>query len=105
MKINAAAQSVKLMDPCSPRGYTHNLRSLKLSPSSLADKNRFLSALYPSGNFSECRSASLSLLQKGKGLLLLFPVIEQICDVNFVLNFYQTFSFHLKPFNEALLLA
>ncbi|XP_009616750.1 putative apyrase 6 [Nicotiana tabacum] len=61
-----AAQSVKLMDPCSPRGYTHNLRSLKLSPSSLADKNRFLSALYPSGNFSECRSASLSLLQKGK---------------------------------------
>ncbi|XP_060215330.1 probable apyrase 6 isoform X1 [Lycium barbarum] len=58
-----AAQSVKLMDPCSPRGYTHNIRSLKLSPSSFADKN---AGLYPSGNFSECRSASLSLLQKGR---------------------------------------
>lgn len=61
-----APQSVKLMDPCSPRGYPHNLMSLKLSPSSFTDKTRHLSALYPSGNFSECRSASLSLLQKGK---------------------------------------
>ncbi|CAN4081275.1 unnamed protein product [Withania somnifera] len=61
-----APQSVKLMDPCSPRGYTHNLRSLKLSPSNFADRTRHPSSLYPSGNFSECRSASLSLLQKDK---------------------------------------
>lgn len=61
-----APESVKLMDPCSPRGYPHNLMSLKLSPSSLSDRTRHLSSLYPSGNFSECRSASLSLLQKDK---------------------------------------
>ncbi|KAM3304234.1 putative apyrase 6 [Capsicum chacoense] len=61
-----APQSVKLMDPCSPRGYTHNLSSLKLSPSSFAERTRHISSLYPSGNFSECRSASLSLLQKDK---------------------------------------
>ncbi|CAN4124473.1 unnamed protein product [Withania somnifera] len=61
-----APQSVKLMDPCSPRGYTHSLRSLKLSPGSFADGTRHLSSLYPSGNFSECRFASLSLIQKDK---------------------------------------
>ncbi|KAK9050998.1 hypothetical protein SSX86_027623 [Deinandra increscens subsp. villosa] len=55
-----------LQDPCSPKGYKHNLITGNLTPSSLAEKNKQLSILHSSGNFSECRSASLSLLQKGK---------------------------------------
>ncbi|CAI9761795.1 unnamed protein product [Fraxinus pennsylvanica] len=44
-------QQVKPMDPCTPRGYLHDKGTWKLSPK---------------GNFSECRSASLKLMQKGK---------------------------------------
>ncbi|CAA0822306.1 Probable apyrase 6 [Striga hermonthica] len=53
-------------DPCTPSGYAHNEDAWKLSPASLVEKNKYLSTLLPSGNFSECRSASLKLLQKGK---------------------------------------
>lgn len=59
-------QSEKPVDPCTPRGYAHDQELWKLSPSSLAEKSRYLSSLLPSGNFSECRSASLTLLQKDK---------------------------------------
>ncbi|XP_076885339.1 putative apyrase 6 [Bidens hawaiensis] len=45
------------MDPCSPKGYEHNL---------IIEKPEQPSILRASGNFSECRSASLTLLQKGK---------------------------------------
>ncbi|KAL2484637.1 putative apyrase 6 [Abeliophyllum distichum] len=55
-------QQGKPMDPCTPRGYSHDKETWKLSPNSVVEKNR----LVPSGNFSECRSASLKLLQKGK---------------------------------------
>ncbi|XP_022887564.1 probable apyrase 6 [Olea europaea var. sylvestris] len=44
-------QHVKPIDPCTPRGYLHDNGTWKLSPN---------------GNFSECRSASLKLLQRGK---------------------------------------
>ncbi|EYU28756.1 hypothetical protein ABFS82_12G101800 [Erythranthe guttata] len=54
----------KPIDPCTPRGYSSNKEALKLSPSSLTEKNKYLSTLLPNGNFSECRSASLKLLQK-----------------------------------------
>ncbi|CAK9136344.1 unnamed protein product [Ilex paraguariensis] len=67
--VNAATESglrSKPMDPCTPKGYTQDMESWKLSPSSLAEKNKYLSTLHPSGNFSECRSASLMLLQNGK---------------------------------------
>ncbi|KAL3631168.1 hypothetical protein CASFOL_024152 [Castilleja foliolosa] len=56
-------QSEKPIDPCTPRGYAHNGEASKLSPT-LFEKNNYLSTLLPSGNFSECRSASLKLLQK-----------------------------------------
>ncbi|VFQ74836.1 unnamed protein product [Cuscuta campestris] len=59
-------QSVKPMDPCTPRGYTHETEQWKFSPSQSAEKSRYLSALNPNGNFSECRSAARLLLQKGK---------------------------------------
>ncbi|GFQ07809.1 probable apyrase 6 [Phtheirospermum japonicum] len=57
-------QREKQIDPCTPRGYAHNNEASKLSPTSLLEKNKYLSTLLPSGNFSECRSASLKLLQK-----------------------------------------
>ncbi|KAM7468534.1 hypothetical protein LguiB_016096 [Lonicera macranthoides] len=58
-------QMGKLMDPCTPRGYTHDdINSDELS-TSLTEKSKYPSKLHPSGNFSECKSASLTLLQKG----------------------------------------
>lgn len=56
-----------MIDPCAPKGYSHNVESWKLSPGSLGEKNRYLATLHSEGNFSECRSAALMLLQKGKG--------------------------------------
>ncbi|KAL6513905.1 hypothetical protein OROHE_019361 [Orobanche hederae] len=59
-------QRVKPMDPCTPRGYAPNEDAWKLSPTSLIEQDKYFSTLLPSGNFSECRSASLKLLQKGQ---------------------------------------
>ncbi|EPS67236.1 hypothetical protein M569_07539, partial [Genlisea aurea] len=53
--VTESLRSGKLVDPCTPRGY-----------SSSTVKVRYVSVLEPSGNFSECRSASVKLLQKGK---------------------------------------
>lgn len=64
--VNAAAESLQkgtYIDPCSPKGYLHHVES---SPGSLAAKID-LSTLQAGGNFSECRSAALTLLQNGKG--------------------------------------
>ncbi|XP_076911801.1 putative apyrase 6 isoform X2 [Bidens hawaiensis] len=55
-----------LLDPCSPKGYTHNLIKGNTTPNSLIKIDEQSSILHASGNFSECRSASLTLLQKGK---------------------------------------
>ncbi|XP_015901282.2 probable apyrase 6 [Ziziphus jujuba] len=54
------------IDPCTPKGYSHSEQSLELSPGSLDEKNGIFSTLLPKGNFSECRSAALMMLQKGK---------------------------------------
>ncbi|KAI3467345.1 hypothetical protein Pfo_024008 [Paulownia fortunei] len=64
--VTESLQRGKPMDPCTPRGYAPDKEAWKLSPTSLIEKNRYLSTLLPSGNFSECRSASLKLLQKGQ---------------------------------------
>ncbi|KDP41200.1 hypothetical protein JCGZ_15607 [Jatropha curcas] len=54
-----------VIDPCTPKGYLHDIESWKSSPSS-TKKDKFLSSVHSRGNFSECRSAALMLLQKGK---------------------------------------
>uniref|UniRef100_A0A5B6YVL0 Putative apyrase 6 isoform X1 n=1 Tax=Davidia involucrata TaxID=16924 RepID=A0A5B6YVL0_DAVIN len=59
-------QRGKSIDPCTPKGYSHDMKSQNLSPGSLAEMNRYQSTLHPRGNFSECRSAALMLLQNGK---------------------------------------
>ncbi|XP_057949356.1 probable apyrase 6 isoform X2 [Malania oleifera] len=51
--------------PCAPKGYSHDLESLNLSPDSLAGRND-QPTIHARGNFTECRSASLMLLHKGK---------------------------------------
>ncbi|XP_038707418.1 probable apyrase 6 [Tripterygium wilfordii] len=53
------------LDPCTPKGYSHNVESLIFSPNSLAGR-KTLPSLQSSGNFTECRSAALMLLQKDK---------------------------------------
>ncbi|CAL5396271.1 unnamed protein product [Camellia sinensis] len=62
----APESAAELIDPCTPSGYSHDMKSWTLSPGSMAEKSKDSSALQPKGNFSECRSAALTLLQKGK---------------------------------------
>ena len=67
---DAATESLqreKLLDPCIPSGYSHSTKPGTLSPGSTSERSKYPSALLPRGNFSECRSAALMLLQKGKG--------------------------------------
>lgn len=64
--LHAAAESLQkgiLIDPCTPKGY------------SLDGKNEYLSAIHGQGNFSECRAASLTLLQKGKGYKIVLTLL------------------------------
>ncbi|KAF5183941.1 Ectonucleoside triphosphate diphosphohydrolase [Thalictrum thalictroides] len=54
------------LDPCTPTGYTHNMGFWNLSPGALNGKKNYLPTLHARGNFSECRTAALKMLQKGK---------------------------------------
>lgn len=54
------------VDPCSPKGYKHNSMKGNLTPNSLVQTSDQSSILHASGNFSECRSASLTFLQKDR---------------------------------------
>ncbi|KAI3970931.1 hypothetical protein MKX01_024578 [Papaver californicum] len=59
-------QDEMFFDPCTPRGYLNSLESSNFSPVALSEKSKDLSNLRARGNFSECRSAALMVLQKGK---------------------------------------
>ncbi|MBA0727593.1 hypothetical protein Golax_000566 [Gossypium laxum] len=52
------------IDPCTPKGYFPESSNLSLG--SVAEKSKYISEFKARGNFSECRSAALTLLQKGK---------------------------------------
>ncbi|CAK9325984.1 unnamed protein product [Citrullus colocynthis] len=54
------------VDPCTPYGYSRTSESEALSPGFMVERNRYLSTFHSKGNFSECRSVALMLLQKGK---------------------------------------
>ncbi|KAJ9549063.1 hypothetical protein OSB04_021606 [Centaurea solstitialis] len=64
LQESIVANGTHMVDPCSPKGYEHDVMTEKLAPTLV--KNEQISNLHASGNFSECISASLSLLQKGK---------------------------------------
>ncbi|XP_022972832.1 probable apyrase 6 isoform X2 [Cucurbita maxima] len=56
------------VDPCTPTGFSHTSESEAPSPSVMVvERNRYnMSSFHSKGNFSECRSVALMLLQKGK---------------------------------------
>ncbi|GMJ04697.1 apyrase 6 [Hibiscus trionum] len=65
--FSPAAESIHketYRDPCTPKGYLPE--SSNLSFGSTAEKSKYVSEFQGRGNFSECRSAALMLLQKGK---------------------------------------
>ena len=69
--LSAASQSLQeglRIDPCTPTGYSYNVESWKFPPSTESEK-KHQSIVQTRGNFSECRSAALTLLQKGKGYI------------------------------------
>uniref|UniRef100_A0A804LWC0 Apyrase 6 n=1 Tax=Zea mays TaxID=4577 RepID=A0A804LWC0_MAIZE len=55
----------KYKDPCTPRGFTRIAGSAKLPVGVLEPKVEYRPFAHSAGNFSECRSAALTLLQKG----------------------------------------
>lgn len=65
--IADSSKNGTLVDPCAPKGYSHNeevmVRTSGVSRSKL--ENQYVDN--GNGNFTECRSSSLMLLQKGKG--------------------------------------
>ncbi|XP_057759626.1 probable apyrase 6 isoform X1 [Arachis stenosperma] len=82
--FNMASQSLQeglRIDPCTPTGYLHNVESWKFSPSSGSDQSQYQPTVQTKGNFSECRSAALMLLQRGKD-----KCTHQHCDLgsNFI---------------------
>ena len=75
----------KYKDPCTPRGFTRIAGAVELPASVIEPKVEYRTFAHAVGNFSECRSAALTLLQKGKGSLsvvmshiifLIFPFLH-----------------------------
>ncbi|KAG2597946.1 hypothetical protein PVAP13_5KG303700 [Panicum virgatum] len=66
LRSKGSSKNSTLVDPCAPRGYSHNgqvmVRTSGASRSTL--ENQYVDS--GNGNFTECRSTSLLLLQKGK---------------------------------------
>ncbi|PAN49433.1 hypothetical protein PAHAL_9G448700 [Panicum hallii] len=66
LRSRGSSKNSTLVDPCAPRGYSHNeevmVRTSGASRSTL--ENQYVDS--GNGNFTECRSTSLLLLQKGK---------------------------------------
>ncbi|KAI4302146.1 hypothetical protein MLD38_037930 [Melastoma candidum] len=60
---------IAAINPCLPKGY-FLIEQLKLSPGVVDVKRSDISAFHSGGNFSECRSAALKLLQRGKDMCI-----------------------------------
>uniref|UniRef100_A0A0E0LV76 ATP-diphosphohydrolase n=1 Tax=Oryza punctata TaxID=4537 RepID=A0A0E0LV76_ORYPU len=56
----------KYRDPCTPRGFSPIEGAVKLPASVLESKVEYRPYAHAVGNFSECRSAALTILQKGR---------------------------------------
>lgn len=59
-------------DPCTPKGYLQDVEQQKPPAGALNLKREDTSISHAVGNFSECRSAALKLLQKEKGKRICF---------------------------------
>ncbi|VVB03927.1 unnamed protein product [Arabis nemorensis] len=66
---NSAVESTRqgiFTDPCAPKGYNLDTNTQKQHLSGfLAEESRFSASLQAGGNYSECRSAALTILQEG----------------------------------------
>ncbi|KAE8673227.1 putative apyrase 6 [Hibiscus syriacus] len=65
--FSPAAESIHketYIDPCTPKGYLPESSNLLLG--SKGEKSKYVSEFQARGNFSECRTAALMLLQKGR---------------------------------------
>ncbi|KAF8720881.1 hypothetical protein HU200_023279 [Digitaria exilis] len=66
LRSRGSSKNITVVDPCSPRGYSRNeevmVRTSGASRSTM--ENQYIDS--GNGNFTECRSSSLLLLQKGK---------------------------------------
>lgn len=56
-------------DPCTPKGYIYDTHSQKDSSGFLSEESKFKASLQvqAAGDFTKCRSATLAMLQEGKG--------------------------------------
>jgi hypothetical protein len=54
-------------DPCTPRGFSRMGGEVKLPASILESKAEYSPFAHAAGNFTECRSAVRTILQKGQG--------------------------------------
>jgi hypothetical protein len=70
--------------------------SVKLPVSVLDPKVGYRPFAHAVGNFSECRSAALTLLQKGKGTHLFLYLVEFYIFVFLVLFFFFSLAFFRK---------
>uniref|UniRef100_A0A7N1A042 Apyrase n=1 Tax=Kalanchoe fedtschenkoi TaxID=63787 RepID=A0A7N1A042_KALFE len=60
-----STQTDTLIDPCTPKGYSHDSTLSNLAPRSLAEEKIQANSLQAQGDFSQCRSVALAMLQKG----------------------------------------
>lgn len=58
-------------DPCAPKGYNLDTNTQKHLSGLLAEESRFSDSFQAGGNYSECRSAALTILQEGNGRILI----------------------------------
>lgn len=76
----------KHADPCAPKGYNLDAITQKHLSGFLAGESKLASSFQAVGNYSECRSAALSILQEGNGTTL----------YRLSLDFYDFHSFLLS---------
>ncbi|MQM05329.1 hypothetical protein Taro_038141 [Colocasia esculenta] len=64
LSSGALSSDGNFVDPCTPRGYSGGMDFMKPLGGHTSNE---VQITYTSGNFSQCRSAALTLLQSGKG--------------------------------------
>lgn len=58
-------------DPCAPKGYNLDANTQKHLSGLLAEESRLSDSFQAGGNYSQCRSAALTILQDGNGRILI----------------------------------
>lgn len=83
----------KHADPCAPKGYSLDAITQKHLSGFLAEESKLASSFQAVGNYSECRSAALSILQEGNGTTL--SLLLEFHDLHSFLLFLMDIDFYL----------